>query len=330
MPFIAYLSKRLIALIPTFIGITIISFMVMHLAPGEPIGVQADLNPKMTPEVRERLRALYGLDKPLYVQYWRWLDGLAHLDLGRSFAPDRAPVWNKIKERLPVTILINSLSLGLILLIAVPLGVASAVRQGGLFDKAVTILIFVFYAAPSFWVAIVLMLYLGVDLGWLPVSGLHSLMGYNALSPMQKVLDWTRHLLLPVAVSAMGGLAGLSRYVRSSMLEVLRQDYIMTARAKGLSEHAVIYRHALRNALLPLITILGLSVPGLIGGSVIFESIFAIPGIGQLMWSSVMSRDYPVLMGNLVIVSILTLLGNLLADIGYGLADPRIRTGRHG
>ena len=330
MALIKYLFKRLIALIPTFIGITIISFLVMHLAPGEPMGIQTDLNPKMTPDIRERLRAQYGLDKPLYIQYGRWLKGLAHLDLGRSFAPDRAFVWDKIKERLPVTILINSLSLGIILLIAIPLGVASAVRQGGFFDKATTILIFVFYAAPSFWVAIVLMLYLGVDLGWLPISGLHSLMGYQALSPFEKVLDWARHLLLPVSVSALGGLAGLSRYVRSSMLEVLRQDYIMTARAKGLSEHTVIYRHALRNALLPLITILGLSVPGLIGGSVIFESIFAIPGVGQLMWTSVMSRDYPVLMGNLVIVSILTLLGNLLADIGYGLADPRIRTSQHG
>lgn len=330
MALIKYLLKRLIALIPTFLGITIISFMVMHLAPGEPIGIQADMNPKMTPEMRERLRAQYGLDKPIYVQYGRWLKGLTRLDLGRSFAPDRAPVWEKIKERLPITILINSLSLGLILLIAIPLGVASAVRQGGVFDKVVTIVIFLFYAAPSFWVALILMLYFGVELGWLPISGLHSLMGYQDMSILEKTIDWARHLFLPVLVSALGGLAGLSRYVRSSMLEVLRQDYIMTARAKGLPERTVVYRHALRNALLPLITILGLSLPGLIGGSVIFESIFAIPGIGQLMWASVMSRDYPVLMGNLVIVSILTLLGNLFADMGYGLADPRIRTGTHG
>jgi peptide/nickel transport system permease protein len=151
-------------------------------------------------------------------------------------------------------------------------------------------------------------------------------MDYENMSCLEKILDWCRHLILPVLVSALGGLAGLSRYTRASMLEVLRQDYITTARAKGLSEKKVIYRHALRNALLPLITILGLSVPGLIGGSVIFESIFAIPGVGQLMWTSVMARDYPLLMGNLVIVSILTLLGNQLADIGYALADPRIRT----
>ncbi len=291
------------------------------------MSLQADLNPKMTPEMRARLRTEYGLDKPLYIQYWKWLKGLAVLDLGRSFAPDRRPVWDKIKERLPVTILINTLAIALIILIAVPLGVAGAVRQHSLFDEITTVFVFITYAAPAFWVALLLMLYFGVHLGWLPISGLHSLMGYREMSWWQKLLDWCRHLILPVLVSALGGLAGLSRYTRSSMLEVLRQDYITTARAKGLSERRVIYHHALRNALLPLITILGLSIPGLIGGSVIFESIFAIPGVGQLMWSSVMARDYPVLMGNLVIVSVLTLLGNQLADIGYALADPRIRTG---
>ncbi len=294
------------------------------------MGVSADFNPKMTPEMRERLKAQYGLDKPLHVQYLNWFKGLIKLDLGRSFSPDRRPVWDKIKERLPVTLLINVLSLLLIMGIAVPIGVTSAVRHGGIFDQISTVIVFLFYAAPAFWVALLLMLLFGVHLGWLPISGLHTLMGYDQMGVFEKALDWAKHLLLPVTVSALGGLAGLSRYTRSSMLEVLRQDYITTARAKGLAERTVIYRHALRNALLPLITILGLSIPGLIGGSVIFESLFAIPGIGQLMWASVMARDYPVLMGNLVIVSILTLMGNLLADIGYALADPRIRTGGRG
>lgn len=325
-----FLLHRLLVLIPTFIGITLISFFVMHLAPGEPMGVSADFNPKMTPEMRERLKAQYGLDKPLHVQYLNWFKGLIKLDLGRSFSPDRRPVWDKIKERLPVTLLINVLSLLLIMGIAVPIGVTSAVRHGGIFDQISTVIVFLFYAAPAFWVALLLMLLFGVHLGWLPISGLHTLMGYDQMGVFEKALDWAKHLLLPVTVSALGGLAGLSRYTRSSMLEVLRQDYITTARAKGLAERTVIYRHALRNALLPLITILGLSIPGLIGGSVIFESLFAIPGIGQLMWASVMARDYPVLMGNLVIVSILTLMGNLLADIGYALADPRIRTGGRG
>lgn len=327
MGFMIFIAKRFLALIPTFLGITIISFFVMHLAPGEPMSLQADFNPKMTPEMRQRLRAQYGLDKPLYIQYARWLAGLARLDLGRSFSPDRRKVWDKIKERLPITILINVLSLILIICISIPLGVRAAVRQNSLFDQITTVLVFIAYAAPAFWVALLLMLFFGIELNWLPVSGLHTLMGYDSMNTFQKILDWTRHLVLPVFVSAIGGLAGFSRYTRSSMLEVLRQDFIVTARAKGLPDRIIIYRHALRNALLPLITILGLSIPGLIGGSVIFESIFAIPGVGQLMWSSVMARDYPVLMGNLVIVSVLTLLGNLLADIGYAAVDPRIRTG---
>ncbi len=327
MGFILFLFKRLLVLVPTFIGITLISFFVMHLAPGEPMSLQADFNPKMTPEMRQRLRAQYGLDKPLYIQYAKWLKGLVQLDLGRSFSPDRRRVWDKIRERLPVTILINVLSMVLIIAVSIPMGVWAAVRQNSLFDQATTVLVFVAYAAPAFWVALLLMLYFGIELGWLPVSGLHSLMGYEGMDTWHKILDWGKHLILPVFVSAIGGLAGFSRYTRSSMLEVLRQDFITTARAKGLPERAVVYRHALRNALLPLITILGLSIPGLIGGSVIFESIFAIPGVGQLMWSSVMARDYPVLMGNLVIVSVLTLLGNLVADVGYAVVDPRIRTG---
>ena len=327
MDFLIWTAKRLLALVLTFIGITLISFFVMHLAPGEPMSLQADFNPKMTPEMRQRLRAQYGLDKPLYVQYAKWFKGLVQLDLGRSFSPDRRKVWDKIRERLPITVLINVLSMILIIVVSVPLGVRAAVRQNSLFDQVTTVLVFLAYAAPAFWVALLLMLYFGIELGWLPVSGVHTLMGYEHMNTWQKIMDWARHLVLPVFVSAIGGLAGFSRYTRSSMLEVLRQDFITTARAKGLPERTVIYRHALRNALLPLITILGLSVPGLIGGSVIFESIFAIPGVGQLMWSSVMARDYPVLMGNLVIVSVLTLLGNLLADVGYAAVDPRIRTG---
>ncbi|NPA48984.1 MAG: ABC transporter permease [Thermodesulfobacteria bacterium] len=323
-----WLARRLLELLLTFWGITVISFIIIHLAPGEPISPMADFNPKFTPEMRERLRAQYGLDKPLYVQYWRWLKGLASFDLGRSFAPDRRPVWEKIKERLPVTLLINALSLLIIFLVAVPLGVASAVREGSLFDRATTVFVFVGYAMPGFWLALLLMLLFGIKWGILPISGIHSLMGYESMSFWEKVLDWAKHLVLPVFVSAFGGLAGLSRFMRSTMIEVLRQDFIVTARAKGLPERVVIYKHALRNALLPVITILGLSVPGLVGGSVIFESIFGIPGVGQLMWQAVMARDYPVIMGNLVIVSVLTLLGNLLADICYALADPRIRLGR--
>jgi len=246
------------------------------------------------------------------------------LDFGESFTQDRRPVFDKIVERLPVTIMINVLSIVTILAVAVPLGVLSAVRRNSPFDRATTVLVFAGFAMPSFWLALLLMDYLGVRLGLFPIAGLKSI-GFEYLDFFDQVWDVIHHLILPVFVSAFGGLAGFSRYMRSNMLEVIRQDYILTARAKGLPEMQVICRHALRNALLPVITILGLSVPGLIGGSVIFETIFAIPGMGKLFYDGVMMRDYPLIMGILVIGAVLTLVGNLLADLGYALADPRIR-----
>ncbi|OGQ48227.1 MAG: diguanylate cyclase [Deltaproteobacteria bacterium RIFCSPLOWO2_02_44_9] len=320
-----YLLKRLLEMIPTLIGITLISFFIIQLAPGKPTDVLADLNPKMTPEARERLEKYYGLDKPIHIQYVMWLKRIVKLDFGDSFSTDRRPVWTKIKERLPITILINTLALVLIFIIAIPIGVSSAVRPYSLYDKITTVVVFIGFAIPTFWLALLLMILFGVNLHWLPISGLKS-MGYENLSALGKIWDWTQHLILPMTLEAFGGLAGYSRYMRSSMLEVVRQDYITTARAKGLSERKVIYKHALRNALLPVITLLGMSIPGLIGGSVIFENIFSIPGMGQLFFQSVMMRDYPVIMGILTIGAILTLLGNLLADIGHAVADPRIRT----
>ena len=311
-------------MIPLFFGITIISFLVINLAPGSPISIQTDLNPKMTAEARERLRAFYGLDKPLPVQYYNWFKHLIMLDLGRSFSTDNRPVVDKIKERLPITIFINVLALLLILLIAIPLGVLSAVHQNSLFDRSTTVFVFIGFAIPTFWLALLLMILFGIYFDWLPISGLKSI-NYEYLSLLNQIKDRVSHLVMPVLLSAFGGLAGLSRYSRSNMLEVIRQDFITTARAKGLSEAKVIYKHALRNALLPVVTIMGLSVPGLIGGSVIFETIYAIPGMGQLFYASVMGRDYTVIMGILVIGAILTMVGNLLADISYALVDPRIR-----
>ncbi len=321
-----YLAKRLLLMIPLLIGITLISFAVVHLAPGEPTDMQTQLNPQAGVEVQQRLRAQYGLDRPLHVQYFDWLGRLARLDFGESFGLDRRPVLDKIAERLPVTILINLLSIGLILIVAVPIGILSAVRQNSPFDHGTTVLVFIGFATPSFWLALLLMDWLGVRLGLFPISGLQSY-GHEYLGWWAGLWDRIHHLVLPVFVSAFGGLAGFSRYMRSNMLEVIRQDYILTARAKGLPEQVVIYKHALRNALLPIITILGLSVPGLIGGSVIFETIFAIPGMGKLLYDGVMMRDYPLIMGGLVLSAVLTLAGNLLADLGYALADPRIRRG---
>ncbi|MBN1614501.1 MAG: ABC transporter permease [Deltaproteobacteria bacterium] len=320
----AYILKRLILMIPLLIGITIICFGVMHLAPGSPTDLETQMNPRASAEAKARLRAMYDLDKPFHQQYFLWVKKLAIGDLGRSFSSDHRLVADKIIERLPITIVINVLSMILILVIAIPLGVLSAVRQDTLFDRITSVFVFIGFATPTFWLALLMMILFGVHLDWLPISGIRSL-NHEYLPPAEAFLDLVKHLILPIALSAFGGLAGLSRYMRSNMLEVIRQDYIMTARAKGLSEWVVIGKHALRNALLPVITILGLSVPGLIGGSVIFETIFAIPGMGQLFYMAVMARDYPVVMGILFIGALLTLIGNLIADVSYALADPRIR-----
>src|SRR5215467_2020454 len=319
--------RRLLLAVPLLVGITFISFLVIHLAPGEPVpGGEEELSRQLPKEVVEKIRELYGLDKPLYVQYWNWLTRVVRLDFGRSFQPDGRPVLTKIRERLPVTLFLNVIEMLIILSLAVPIGVMSATRQYSLFDKVTTIFVFLGFATPDFWLALLLMILFGVQLGWLPISGLRSL-NWEYLSFWKQQWDFLSHLILPIAVATFGGLAGLSRYMRQSMLETVRQDYVQTARAKGLSERVVVGKHALRNALLPVVTILGLSVPGLIGGSVIIESIFAIPGMGQLMVQGVFARDYPLVMGNLVIVATLTLVANLFSDVVYGLVDPRIRLG---
>jgi peptide/nickel transport system permease protein len=313
-------------MIPMVFGITLISFAVIHLVPGEPGALEAEMNPKITKEARERIRSFYGLDKPLYVQYWSWLTRIVRLDFGTSFATDRRPVIDKIKERLPITILINLLSMGLIFIFGIPIGIYCARYKDTFLDRFLTSFVFAGYAAPTFWVALLAMIFFGVYLEVLPVSGIKSY-DFREMNIFEKVFDVTGHLVLPVCISAVGSLAGISRYMKSSLLEVLRQEYITTAYAKGLPESMVIRKHALRNALLPVITILGLSIPGLIGGSVIFESIFSIPGMGQLFYFSVMARDYPTIMGILVIGAFLTLVGNLIADVSYAVADPRIRIG---
>ncbi len=312
-----------------FLGITVISFWVIHLAPGSPTDLQTTMNPEAGAEARARLEKLYGLDKPLHVQYVNWLGRLVRLDFGRSMSGDHRPVWDKIKERLPLTFGMNVASLFLTLLIAVPIGVLSAYWQGRWFDRGSTVFVFIGFAMPGFWLALLLMLLLGIYFPILPISGLTSL-DYDTLSGPGKILDVAAHLVLPIFIYTFSSLAGMSRFMRSSMLEVLRQDYILTAKAKGLPPHVVVFKHALRNGLLPVITILGLSVPALIGGSVIIESIFALPGLGQLFYQGVMSRDYPLVMGNLVLGAMLTLAGNILADVGYALADPRIRLGGKG
>jgi peptide/nickel transport system permease protein len=272
------------------------------------------------------------------VQYGYWLQRMVKMDFGTSFATDQRPVfWDtkdkqgniskgKIKEALPTTLKINVLSMALIFIVALPLGVISALTHHKLSDRSITLFVFIGFAMPGFWLGLMLMYWLGVLHNLLPISGLHSL-NYENLGWFAQCMDTGKHLVIPVFISALGGLAGISLFVKNGMLDVLHQDYITTARAKGLPENTVIYRHALRNAWLPLITILGLSIPGLIGGAVIAESLFAIPGMGKLFYDAVLMRDFPVIMGILTIGSALTLVGNLIADVAYAWADPRVRRG---
>ncbi len=335
---ILYLIKRLLWMIPMLIGISLISFFIMHLAPGDITSTEASFNPKASEESRQKLRKLYNLDKPIIIQYGLWLKRIIKLDFGNSFSSHQRPVlWEKqdksgnvikglIQESLPITLLINLIVIFIIFTISIILGTISAVRQSSWVDRSITLFVFVGFAIPGFWLALLLMYWTGVANQWLPISGLHSL-DFQNLSTMDQFIDLLKHLVLPITISSLSGLAGISLYVRNGMLDILHQDFITTARSKGLSEKKVIFIHALRNAILPLITIIGLSIPGLIGGSVITESIFAIPGMGKLFYDSVLMRDFPVIMGILTIGSVLTLIGTLIADLGYAWADPRVRKG---
>jgi peptide/nickel transport system permease protein len=335
---IKYLIKRILWMIPMLIGISLISFFIMHLAPGDITDNEAAFNPKASEESRMQLRKLYNLDKPIIVQYGLWLKRMVQLDFGNSFKPHQKPVfwgvtdkdgnYNKgmIQEALPITLMINMLGLGITLLLAIPLGVLAACNHQNWQDRSITLFNFIGFSIPGFWLSLLLMYWLGVVNHWLPISGLHSL-NYDTLDTWGKLKDSFSHLVMPVLIPSVTGLASITLFVKNGMLDVLYQDYITTARAKGLGEQKVVYTHALRNALLPLITIVGLSIPGLIGGSVISETIFAIDGMGKLFFDSVSSRDFPVVMGILTIGSVLTLLGNLIADIAYAWADPRVRRG---
>jgi peptide/nickel transport system permease protein len=318
-----YLIRRLLMMIPLVFGISILTFAILKLSPGDPASLSVSLNAKIDPGYITKLRASFGLDQPVYVQYWRWLKGMLTLDFGKSFMDGR-PVLTVILERLPATLLLSGLSEIILFLVAVPLGMLAAYYQGRWLDRFTTLFSFTGFAMPSFWMALMLMLVFGVQLDWLPVSGMMSI-GSEYLPWYQQAGDVMIHLILPLVVTTYGGLASVSRYARTSMLEVIRQDYIRTARAKGLSEFQVVFHHALPNAIIPIITLMGLSLPSLIGGSFIIESLFAWPGMGRLGFEAIMSRNYTLVMGIGIISAFLTLLGNLLADVGYALADPRVR-----
>jgi peptide/nickel transport system permease protein len=320
---IKYILKRISLMIPMLIGISLLTLLIMHLSPGDPTSMRYGLNPEVSGSARAQLQELYGLDKPFIEQYISWLKRIVTLDFGRSFVDNR-PVIEKIGERLPATLLLQVSALILIFSIAIPVGVLSAVKKNSLFDKITTFLVFIGFATPTFWLALLLMRVFAFELEWFPVSGMSP--WYAAyMTPLERVRDILWHLVLPLLTLAFTGLASLSRYVRYSMLEVIKQDYIRTARAKGLPDKKIIYKHALKNALLPVITILGMTLPALIGGSFIFETIFAWPGMGRLGYMSIMQYDYPVVMGVGIISVFLTLVGILISDILYAAVDPRIR-----
>ena len=338
----SYLLRRFLLLIPTFLGVTIISFLIMRLAPGDPAELraggglrgagEAGISTEKRGAVDEAVaqwRAQYGLDKPLPVQYAVWIKNLFTLKFGDSYK-DNQPVFDKIRERLPVTIKLNVLSLFLVYIVAVPLGIYSATHSYSLGDQTTTLFAFVLFALPVVWLGTMAIVFLcGGDYYFLfPPGGLTSI-DYAPEWPLwQKLKDQIWHLFLPVLMLSYAGFAGLSRYMRSGMLEQLRQDFVQTARAKGLPEGVVIYKHVLRNSLIPMVTILAGILPGLVGGSVIVETIFSIPGLGQLGYEAVLARDFPVVMALFTVSALLTLVGILLSDLLLAVVDPRIAFGR--
>lgn len=318
-----YILKRLILLIPILIGITIITFLIIHLTPGDFTKINMQMDTNTSVDSISRLRQLYGLDKQLHIQYFEWLKRFIKLDFGESFIDNR-PVMDKILERLPATLLLNIVSLFFIFFLGIIIGVTSAIKRNSFYDRTMMIFTFIGYSVPAFWLALILMMLFGVKLGWLPISGMKSI-GFEQMNLFEKVSDITLHMVLPVFITSFGGLAYISRYVKSSMVETLSQQYIKATYAKGLTQNKIIYKCALKNSLLPVITLFGLSLPGLIGGSFIFETIFAWPGMGRLAYDAAMSFDYPVIMGVVTIAAFFTMVGNLIADILYAVVDPRIR-----
>jgi peptide/nickel transport system permease protein len=317
----AFIIRRLFYTLITLIGISIMSWVIITQAPGSPIALTMD--PKVSPKIIAQMEKNYDLDKPIYQQYFLWLQ---RLFTGKLYSfKDGRPVLQKISERIWNTLLLNIVAMLIIFSLALPLGVFSARKQYTFLDNLGTFGAYLGISIPSFWLAYLLILATVKFFGY-PVLGMRSFVteGFDTL---QIVMDRLWHLMLPSIILAIGGIAALSRYTRSSMLEVIRQDYIRTAKSKGLPEETVYYKHALRNALLPIITLFGFLIPGLIGGSIIMETVFAWPGIGRLAYQAVLSRDYPVVMTINTITAVLVLIGNFVADILYGIADPRIRYG---
>ncbi len=316
----AFLGRSLIQKLITLFFVSVVSFLIIHLAPGEPSQIDP-LNPKFTPEIIERMRQEFHLDKPLYTQYVLFYRDLftGKIVSWRDNVPVLEKIWERFLNSLPLFIVGTLLTWTF----SFPVGIRSAIRRDGLFDKSTTLLAYVLISIPGFFFAYILIIAVVTQLH-VPVIGMYSF-GVETAAPMVRAMDRIWHLVLPSVLGATGGIAVLSRYVRSQMLEIIGQDYVRTARAKGLSEDTIYYRHALRNALLPFVTMFGLILPGLIGGSVIIESIFSWPGMGRMAYEAILARDYPVILTLNFITAVLVLVGTLISDILYMVVDPRIR-----
>lgn len=315
-----YILRRLIQAIPIVIGISVISFAIVYLTPGSP--VDKFRTPRVSPQTIQNLIHLYGLDKPLPEQFWSWFTHFwtfpwDNTAWGYSFT-DGHPVRDKIFQRIPSTLLLMGSSLLVTIVLALPIGILQAVKQYSWADKVITTFETIGYAMPTFWLGLILKQLFAVQFDLLPLNGMFTLGKQGDLG------DLMMHLILPVTTLAVISVAGWSRYMRASMLEVMRQDYVRTAKAKGLGPGRVIGRHALRNALIPIVTLLGLTIPGLLSGAAITETVFSWPGLGWMGVQAVTERDYPLVLATVMIGGVMVIIGNLLADIAYAVVDPRI------
>jgi peptide/nickel transport system permease protein len=312
----AYLARRVLQLVPLLIGLSIIMFTLIHLAPGDPATAMMSPSAAANPDFLEQTRKNMGLDKPLPIQYLKWASNLLHGDFGIAYTFGRKPVFDLISQRFWTTIELQAIALFLGLAIAIPVGILSATRQYSAVDNTVTVGSFIGLALPNFWLALLLQIWLAVELGWLPVISTG-----QADAPFPERI---KYFIMPVFVLAIPNVAYFARFMRSSMLEVINQDYVTVARAKGLDDHTVLYRHALRNALIPMVTVVGLQLPRIIGGAVIIEQIFAWPGLGDLTFKAISQRDYAVILAITMITGATVMVVNIITDFVYVLVDPRV------
>ena len=319
---LAYIIRKVLLAIPLVLGVITLTFILVELSPGD--ASDRFFTPETPPEVRENVMHKWGLDQPAHVRYFKMMGNLLTGDFGRSIAQER-PVFDIIKEALPNTLMLSAVDLCVVMIVGITLGILQAVRQYSALDTVLSVGSLFFYSMPEFWLALMLMLIFGVKLAILPISGMVDPIMHDMMSPSAQLWDRARHLILPGVALGVASSAAMARYMRSSLLEVIRQDYIRTAHAKGLRESVVILKHALRNALLPIITIIALSMPYLFSGSVVVEIIFAWPGMGRLIVSSIFTQDLPLIIACFFVYAILIVTANLIADVLYAVADPRIR-----